>query len=69
MINRLSLALVVALSPLGALAGGLDTPVETPLLMPPIAAPAPFLIFTLGGGARVEPSYFGADSYEAVPDI
>lgn len=32
-------------------------------------APSPDLVFTLGGGAAVQPSYFGSDDYEAAPAL
>jgi outer membrane scaffolding protein for murein synthesis (MipA/OmpV family) len=57
--------------PLAAGAGSLDDPITpvapTPPVSAPVAAATPDLIFTLGGGAGVEPTYFGSSSYEAVP--
>lgn len=66
MISRTTLAFCLFVAPLAATAAGLDEPLIAPAPTSP-AVSTPDLIFTFGAGAGVEPGYFGADSYEAVP--
>jgi outer membrane scaffolding protein for murein synthesis (MipA/OmpV family) len=66
MLTRLLFASFFAAAPLAGYAGTLEEPAPAPVPTPP-AISAPDLIFTLGGGVGVEPTYFGSDSYEAVP--
>lgn len=66
MISRSTLAFLAFASPISAFAAGLEEPVIAPVPTPPVVS-TPDLIFTFGAGAGVEPTYFGSDSYEAVP--
>ena len=63
---RKTLALCLMSFPLAGAASDLDTLAVTASQTPPAAA-TPDLIVTLGAGAGVEPTYFGSDSYAAVP--
>ncbi len=67
MLTRFLFASFLAVAPVAGVAGTLDQPVTPTVPTPPLATPTPDLIFTLGGGVGVEPTYFGSDSYEAVP--
>ncbi|EYD72725.1 MipA/OmpV family protein [Limimaricola hongkongensis] len=63
--------LALALAPMPAMAGALDQPVAAPVatVVPQPAAPARRLAFTLRGGVKVSPEYFGAEDYETGPDF
>ncbi len=68
MLTRATLSFCLLVYPFAAVSGSLNEPIPTVAPKPPVAAaPTPDLIFTLGGGAGVEPTYFGSSSYEAVP--
>ena len=71
MLIRATLALCFFMAPLAAplsaVAGSLNDPVIPATPTPPIVASTPDFVFTLGGGAGFEPTYFGSSSYEAIP--
>ena len=54
-----SLGLILAMSASLAWADGPSEPAPEPVV--PAPAPSPSLVFTLGGGLRVQPEYFGSD--------
>ncbi|SHJ15935.1 outer membrane protein [Palleronia salina] len=62
--------LALAMGPSAVMAGDLSLPAPEP--QPVFQAPAPStpnLVFTLRGGAAVNPDYFGSDDYSVGPDF
>ncbi len=62
-------ATAIAVAPLCAIAGSLDTAPDTQVAYPMPVAKSPALIFKLRGGVAASPEYFGAKDLKGGPDF